>query len=155
MAAAIIDDSIVLKLLVGQLNTVDPVVRVLGEPERDLGNVAAELIRLSVSPHDRVMADEAEDMADVEFEIVGVVGATAQEAAINLVTRMAMEIATAFNEQRLYDASTGHEVQIHRVSREVEAAGSDTDAQDGPFGLFRLVGTGMARRTSGASLVAP
>lgn len=155
MPAAIIDDSIILKLLAGQLNTVDPVVRVLGEPERDLGNVAAELIRLSVSPHTRVQGDEGEDTADVEFEIVGVVGATAQEAAINLVTRMAMEIATAFNEQRLYDAATGHELQMFRVSREVEAAGGDSDAQEGPFALFRLIGTGYARRTTGASLVAP
>jgi hypothetical protein len=155
MPASVIDDSILLKLIVGQLNSLSLVVRVMGEPERDLSEVAAEVIRLRVEPHDRIRSDGQEDIAAVEFEIVGVVGAIAQETALNTVTRVAMAIAQAFDEQRLYDATTDHELVIDRVTRDIESAGGDSDGQEGPFAIFRLTARGMARRTTGTSITAP
>lgn len=155
MPASVIDDSILLKLIADQLNSLTLVVRVMGEPERDLNDVAAEVIRLRVDPMNRLRSDGQEDIADVEFEIVGIVGAIAQESALNTVTRTSMAIAQAFSEQRLYDSATDHELVIDRVSREVESAGGDSDGQEGPFAIFRLIARGVARRTTGTTIIAP
>lgn len=155
MPASVIDDSILLKLITAQLNSLTLVVRVMGEPERDLNDVAAEVIRLRVEPMNRLRSDGQEDIADVEFEIVGIVGAIAQESALNTVTRTSMAIAQAFSEQRLYDSATDHELVIDRVSREVESAGGDSDGQEGPFAIFRLIARGVARRTTGTTIIAP
>lgn len=151
MAAALVDDSIILKMVVTAMNTIASslVVTQIGEPQRDSGGVTVSVQKLHVRPQDRVMSDAQEDVADVEIEFHAVVGPIEGEGAIDTITRVGMALSVVVNEVRLSDASTNHELVLGRCEREHM---SDQD-EDSVFGLIVLTARGYARRTSGATLV--
>jgi hypothetical protein len=157
MPAALIDSTIVLRLLAARLvaGVTGADVTQLGEaPVKAiaLGGVEIRFLALNIVRERRSFADAAPSDGTFEAVIEVVVDADQMEASADNLTRYAMAVVAALDQQRMTDAGTTHEVLCEQADEE-NATGDDPE--DRIVGVAMVRASGRLRRESGRTVVAP
>lgn len=151
MASALIDSSIVLKMITARLEASVSGVELqhLGEPETDSTGIQARVAGFQLDRHGRNRSDGQEDNADLEVTIEVLADAASMETAINAITKASMDVVAGIDQVRLTDSSTNHDLHLGRCR---EAVGTGED-EKGVFGMSTITVSGVVKRTSGTSIV--
>lgn len=161
MASALVDSTIVLRLMTAAIETAlgtyatsGVEVQHLGESEHNTGDVEARVTGLTLNRSVRNRSTGQPDDAEFEAKIEVVVGAISMEAAIDSITRASMAVVAAVNETDWVDASTTHRVETGRASEEIATGAGQGDDANKIIGVSQITLSGLARRDSGSTVVA-
>lgn len=161
MASALVDSTIVLRLMTAAIETAigggtgsGVEVQHLGEPEHKTGDVEARVSGFKIKRNVRNRSAGQPDDADFEATIEVIVGAISMEAAIDTITRASMAVVAAVNETDWVDAPTTHRVETGRADEEIATGAGTGDNENKIIGVSMITLTGLARRDSGSTIVA-
>lgn len=151
MASALIDSSILLKLLTQRIETVVTTIDThqLGEAERGGQTTTARVTGLNVTRDERGRSDGQEDSGTFVATISVLSDSVNQDTYIDAITKASMLYVAALDQVRLADSSTTHEMHIDRVNEEISSAADE----DSVFGVSTITLAGIVKRTSGATIV--
>ena len=147
---AFIDESVIARLVVEQLETVTGLVAFyVGEPEEPdaLGasDAAFRLLAVGLEPRPRKATDEP-DIADVVVTIAVYVHAS--HASIYSITNATALVRQALDQQTLRDAATTHRLDLCRAAASPEV---EIDEQRG-LRAAAITVAGVAHRNTGTTL---
>ena len=151
MASALIDSTIVLRLLTAQLETAvaDQAMSQLGEAPHAASGYTIRVISLAVTRDIRSHSDGQPNLGTFELMVEVTVDSENTEIAIDTITKKSMKVVAALSEQRLYDASTTHEIVTECPEEQIATA----DAPDErTIGVSLITVGGTVRRDSGATV---
>lgn len=151
MASALIDSSILLKLLTQKIETVVTTIDThqLGESERGGNTTTARVTGLSVIRDERSRVDGMEDSGTFTGTISVLTDSVSQDGSIDAITKASMLYVSALDQLRLYDSSTTHEMHIDRVNEDISSVADE----DSVFGVSTITFSGLVKRVSGATIV--
>lgn len=149
MAAALIDSTIVLRLLTARIESAInlPYVAHLGEAPHSSG-VEVRVAGLRIERDARSIQDGHPDTGTFEASFEIFCDAANMASAIDNISKLSMLAVNALNETFLRDDTTTHELQLGRPSEEI---GTGTDAEDRIVGVGLVTVEGMVLRQSGST----
>lgn len=156
MAATLIDDGVVMRLLVAQIETINAqVVRVWsGQDANEVttaGQVFVRLVRMKIEPEVNGARDGDAEIGTLTLLLRVTAPAEQQQASQFAAASAAAYVASGLRMATMRDAATSHEVQVERVERELTFDGSKSDDQ-GAEVVAEVTVTGQVKRESGSGV---